>query len=167
MKSQLFAPAVAGLTLALGTLPVLTPPSQAQTATYFCGEGKNGVPTTFARNATGRKIEVIRWAKEWGGGISREDRCKIVSERFQSASAKGILSYLTHGVMGGQKVVCAASEYGAPCSDLLFTLRPEDDPAAVINALFGVGYRAKGPLSQGNGESQIYIDMNLLLQERK
>ncbi len=166
MKPQLLALGLTGLALALGTLPVLTQPSKAQSTTYFCDKGKGGVPTTFARNATGKKIEVIRWEKEWGGGITREERCRTVSGRFQSASEKGILSYLTHGVMGGEKVVCASSQYGAPCSDLLFTLRAEDNPNEVIDALFGVGYRARGPVLQSeDGKPKIYIDMELLLQE--
>ncbi|MBW4495275.1 MAG: COP23 domain-containing protein [Oscillatoria princeps RMCB-10] len=165
MKTQLFGPLLAGLALALGALAAISQPVRAQTTTYFCDKSKGGVPATFARNATGKKIEVIRWEKEWGG-ITREDRCQIVSARFQSASEQGILGFLTSGVKNGENVLCAAKEYGAPCSQLLFTLRKEDKPRQVIDDLFGVGYRAKGPLIQSlDGEPQIYIDMELLLQE--
>ncbi|VXD23694.1 Genome sequencing data, contig C327 (modular protein) [Planktothrix serta PCC 8927] len=164
MKTQLFVRLLTVCALTLGSIPFLNNPAEAQNITYSCGKSRDGVPTTYAVNSTGRRIAVIRWQRDWGS-ISGEARCKEVSSRFQNASNNGTLSFLTHGVMSGQKVICTAKEYGGPCSSLLFTLRPEDNPRQVINDLFGVGYRARGPVVQSDdGEPQIYIDMELLLQ---
>ncbi|WP_254173193.1 COP23 domain-containing protein [Planktothrix pseudagardhii] len=164
MKTRLFAQLLTACTLVLGSVPFLAPPGAAQNTTYFCGQSRDGVPTTFALTSTARRVAVIRWQKDWGT-ISREARCKEVSSRFQKAYNNGTLNFLTHGVMSGQKVICTAREYGGPCSSLLFTLRPEDNPREVINSLIGIAYRARGPVVQSeDGEPQIYIDMNFLLQ---
>lgn len=165
MKIQLFGTVLAGLALALGALAAISQPVRAQTTTYFCDKGKGGVPATFARNATGKKIEVIRWEKEWGG-ITREERCQIVSARFEKVSAAGAISLITTGIKNGQNVICTCKEYGAPCTDLLFTLRPEESPNQVLKDLFGEGYFARGPLIQKeDGSPQLYIDMERFLQE--
>lgn len=168
MKFQLYSRILTASILGLLSIPTLNQSSSAQTATYFCAQGRGGAPTTFARNATGKRIEVIRWQREWGGGITREERCQTVSARFQSASEEGLLNYITSGIMSGQKVVCVARDYGAPCSAMLFTLRPNDNPNEVVRGLNLIGYRARGPVLQSeDGTPRIYIDMNLLLNDQK
>jgi len=165
MKFQSFTKILAVSALALSSIPTWSQPSLAQTITYFCGQGQGGIPTTFARNATGKRIEVIRWQKEWGGTITREERCQQVSARFQSASEEGLLNYITSGIMSGQKVVCVAKDYGAPCSVMLFTLRPNDNPNEVVGALKKTHYLAGGAVLESGGETpRIYIDMNQLLR---
>lgn len=167
MKSQLYSRILTASIIGLLSTPALSQPSSAQTVTYFCGKSRDGVPTTFAHNATGKRIEVVRWQREWGGGITREERCQKVSARFKSASERGLLNYITSGRMSGEKVVCVAKEYGAPCSEILFTLKPEDNANEVVKALMGVGYRARGPVIQSDdGSPQIYIDINLLLNDK-
>lgn len=164
MKTRLFAQLLTACTFVLGSVPFLTSPSVAQNTTYFCGKSRDGVPTTFAMTSTARRVQIIRWERDWGI-MSREARCKEVSSRFQKAYDNGTLNFITHGVMSGQKVICTAREYGSPCSSLLFTLRSEDNPRQVINNLMGMGYQARGPVVQSeDGEPQIYIDMDLLLQ---
>jgi hypothetical protein len=110
---------------------------------------------------------VIQWKREWGGGITPKQRCEIVSARFQEASDQGLLNYITSGRKNGEKVICVTKEYGAPCSMVLFTLKPEDNASQVLKDLMGVGYRARGPVIQSDdGSPQIYIDINLLLNDK-
>lgn len=99
--------------------------------------GNDGVPTTFTLNSTGKRIRLIRWTKKWGSKLSPEARCREVSARFQKLEAKGELNYLTSGIMRVQPVVCAVKDYGTPCSQLLFTLRPADNANQVIEHLNG------------------------------
>jgi len=165
MKLQLFAHILAASAITLGVIPTINQPSSAQTRTYFC-DTSSGVPTTVAKNVTGREIPVIRWVSDFGGQYTPTRRCQEVSARFENAYEKGLLNYLTTGIVKRQQVVCASSQYGGPCSDLLFTLKPSQNASSVIQNLVDIGYRARGPIVQSeDGSSQIYIDMNKLLRE--
>jgi hypothetical protein len=174
MKAKLFANMLianaitkwALCAIALGSIATMSQSSYAQTNTYFCGTNKDGIPTTYARTATGRKIPVISWQRNWNNKFSAKARCEVVSARFQNASVDGVLNYLTTGNMNGQKVLCAASRYGGTCSLLLLTLRADDDAGQVIENLRQMGYTASGPIVQSqDGSPQVYIDMNQLLRE--
>jgi hypothetical protein len=166
MKAKLFANILAASAIALGSFTTIINPTYAQVNTYFCGVNRDGIPTTYARNASGRKIPVISWQRNWSHKISARARCEAVSSRFQGASVDGVLNYLTTGIINGQKVLCAASRYGGTCSYLLLTLRTDDDASQVIENLRQMGYTASGPIVQSEDEShQTYIDMNQLLRE--
>jgi Circadian oscillating protein COP23 len=173
MKNLFSTPRQRGLMLAacaiaswIGCLGLLGEPVRAQTTTYFCAKGKEGIPTTYARGVTGKRIPIVRWQREWGG-ISREDRCQQVAANFQKASEEGALNYIKAGTLNGEKVVCSASEYGS-CTNYLFTIKPGDNPNEVIKSLFGVNFQASGPLVQsGDGSTPISIDFNQLLRRQE
>ncbi|NMG07294.1 COP23 domain-containing protein [Brasilonema sp. UFV-L1] len=167
MKAKLFTNMLAVGAIASASVAIMSHSSYAQTTTqYFCGMNKDGIPTTYARNAAGRKIPVISWQRNWSSKFSPRARCEAVSARFQSASVEGVLNYLTTGTVNGQKVLCAASRYGGTCSHLLLTLRADDDASQVIENLRQMGYTASGPIVQSEDDSpQVYVDMNQLLRE--
>jgi len=165
MKLKLFASLLAASMLAVGALTISSQPGEAQTNTYSC-ETNRGVPTTYALTATGKKIAVIRWVKNWGGKYTPEVRCQEVSAKFQSASEQGLLKYLTYGIKSGQKVICVAGEYGGPCLQVLFTLRSNDDPDRVLQDMMSVGFRAQGPVVQSeDGSPQYYYDFEQFLEK--
>lgn len=140
--------------------------SAETTNTYFCGTSNGGVPTTFARGATGKRLPIVRWFSTLGSKYTPKVRCQEVSTRFQAAYEKGLLNYMTTGIMAGQQVVCASSQYGGSCSHLLFTLKPGQNASEAIQALFDIGAQARGPLVQSEDASpQIYVDMNLLRRD--
>jgi len=165
MKLKALVSIAGAVALGLGAIASWAPPSRAQMPSYFCGQARDGVYTTFARNGAGKEIEVIRWEKQWGDGtLTQKKRCEIVSERFQRASQAGVLQHITHGYQNGQPVICAAQEYGGPCRVVLLTLRPEDNAREAVQTLFDIGYRASGPLIQADdGLPQVYIDMRKVL----
>lgn len=167
MKLKALLSIAGAVALAVGAIASWAPPSKAQMPTYYCAQGEGRVYTTFARTATAREIEVIRWEKQWGDGtLTQKKRCDIVSERFQRASNAGVLQHITHGVQNGQPILCAAREYGGPCIMVLLTLRPEEDAREAVEALFDVGFRARGPLIQADdGLPQVYIDMRKVLAQ--
>jgi Circadian oscillating protein COP23 len=66
------------------------------------------------------------------GGYSKQERCHIITQRFQEAYSKGSLAYMTDGFMNGQKVICGTSSQGGSCEKLLLTLRPEDNAKDMI-----------------------------------
>ncbi|MBC1240689.1 MULTISPECIES: COP23 domain-containing protein [Nostoc] len=166
MKPQLFLQLLTVGTIALGSIASTSPPSFAQGKTYFCEQSNDGVWTTYAKNYNNKKIPIIRWVKTLGS-YTPKIRCQEVSARFQGAYEKGILNYLTTGISGSQAVICAASQYGGPCSQLLFTLKSHQDASSVLQNLVEIGYRARGPISQSqDASSQVYIDMSMLLSEK-
>jgi hypothetical protein len=163
MKNRLFLQVLTASMVSLSAIATLNLPSSAQAKTYFC-ESENGVWTTFARNYNNEKIPVISWVKKLGD-YSPKSRCLAVSSRFQSAYESGILNYLTTGISGGQAVICAASQYGGPCKQLLFTLKSHEDASSVLQHLGDIGYKARGPISQSqDASSQVYIDMGALVK---
>ncbi|GAB1542591.1 hypothetical protein NUACC21_52650 [Scytonema sp. NUACC21] len=167
MKAKLFANMLAASAIALISIATVNRTSYAQTTMYFCALNKDGIPTTYARTATGKKIAVIMWVRDWIHKYSPKSRCELVSARFQQASQEGVLNYLTTGFMNGQKVLCAASRYGDTCSHLLLTLRPEDNASQVIENLRQMGYTASGPIIQsGDASPHVYVDLNQLLREK-
>ncbi|MGH1397548.1 MAG: COP23 domain-containing protein, partial [Trichormus sp.] len=77
-------------------------------------------------------------------------------------------NYLTTGISGNQAVICAASQYGGPCSQLLFTLKSPRDASSVLQNLVEIGYKARGPVLQSDDASdQVYIDMNLIMNQKE
>jgi hypothetical protein len=166
MKPQLFIQMLTASAIALGAITAVSQPSPAETNTYFCGTSNGGVPTTFAKSVTGKRIPLIRWFSTMGTEYTPKRRCQEVSARFQEAYEKGLLNYMTTGIMRNQQVVCAASRYGGSCSHLLFTLRPEQDAGEALQALFDIGTQARGPIAESEDASpEIYIDMNLLRRD--
>lgn len=166
MKTQTLFRAITAGIITLGIFSAISPPTIAQSQrrkTYFCAKGSNGRWTTFARNYNNKKIPVIYWVKKLGG-YTPKVRCNIISPKFESAYKRGILNYLTSGVNNGQPVVCATSQYGGPCSQILFTLKSHREASSVLQQLVNVGYRAGGGVFQSGNSSQVYIDMDRLLK---
>jgi hypothetical protein len=170
MKPHLFVQMVTASAIALGAISAISQPqpssAQTTTDTYFCGISNGGVPTTFARSVTGKRLPLIRWFSTMGSEYTPNRRCQEVSGRFQEAYEKGLLNYMTTGIMRGQQVVCASSRYGGSCSHLLFTLKPSQNASDAIQALVDIGAQARGPMIQSEDASpEIYIDMNLLRRD--
>jgi Circadian oscillating protein COP23 len=166
MKVPLFLSILATTAISLGATATFSQPGLAQTEsnTYFCGRSSDGVWTTFAKNYNNKKIPIIRWVRTLGE-YTPQVRCREVSARFQSAYSKKILNFLTTGISFGQAVICATSEHGGPCNQILFTLKSPKQASSVVQSLIDLGYRARGPILQSGGASQEYVDMNMLLNQ--
>lgn len=150
-----------------------SPSTAAAPSTFFC-KVVEGKPTTVARTAQ-HTISVISWTRDYYAESQETPlaRCIRVSALLQDYSRKGILNYITHGEMDGQRVVCAASAARSPCSRLLFALDPDENPAQVVddlrivvknpmallspkpaNGAAGAGYRWQPPKRQIPGERE-------------
>ncbi|HEY9704851.1 MAG TPA: COP23 domain-containing protein, partial [Allocoleopsis sp.] len=123
--------------------------------------------TTFIWTPRG-KIRLIQWVKKLAG-YTPEERCKEVSERWQSAydNGKFNLTLITNGKINGKKVICTAKQSGGKCDTLLMTLRSTDNSLDILNQLKDIlsGFQV-GPVKHSSGESQIYykIDFDKFLQ---
>jgi hypothetical protein len=168
MKLRLFASIFAASAIALSSIATISQPSNAQTTTYFCGKSKNGVPTTYARIATGKNIAIIRWVRTFGK-YTPQVRCEEVSGRFQVASQDDALNYISTDKKNGQQVLCSAKRYGEACSHLLLILKPDDDDVnKAIEDLKEIGSVVGAPvllIDVDDYSPQTFIDMNRLLRE--
>jgi len=80
MKPHLFVQMVTVSAITLGAISAISQPqpSSAQTTmdTYFCDISKGGVPTTFARSVTGKRLPLIRWFSTMGSEYTPRDAVK-------------------------------------------------------------------------------------------
>jgi Circadian oscillating protein COP23 len=173
MKRPFLRSIIIATTLSLMAAPSLVQPSQAETqgnSRFFCGatiNPKTGekTPMTMARTQRGN-VAMIRWKSTFFNNARQDftpmSRCTEVSRRFQTFYNEGILSYLTTGTMNAQNVICVAEEYGGPCSGLLLTLEPKDNPQQVLQELMDIRNRASGPITRSAGSA--YFDVEQFLE---
>ena len=135
---------------------------------YYCGESKDGTPTTFARKlAVPGSAAIIRWERDNWQNVTPQERCEQVSDRFERAYRANNLQYILEGRFNQQPVVCGVRDYGDLCTkeeNFLLTLQHQDDSKQFITDLQQKGYQAKGPLkTTEDGSPVVYIDMNMLV----
>lgn len=148
MKLRSLTQILAAATLALVSGIITSQRSQAQSTTFFCGVSQ-GQPATIAQTPRGN-IPVIVWVSKHfsRSGFNPQTRCEDVSSRFQSFYSQGALNFITAGIVNGQPVVCATGAAGGPCNNtnVLFTLKPGESAARVIQGLHQIRGGASRPL---------------------
>lgn len=158
-----FATNLIGIVVSLITIN----PVQAGERVFYCDSGYDKVtdkklPTTYTFYE-GEKRSLIRWTKHLGN-YTPQERCDVISPRFQEAYRKDGLSIITNGYMNNQPVICTANENGGDCVTLLMTLRPTDNSLVILNelkdALLG---RSIGPVrhSGSNKPPQVYYQIDI------
>ncbi|MGR3277115.1 COP23 domain-containing protein [Acaryochloris marina NIES-2412] len=132
---------------------------------YVCVK-EGGKYATIAQTQKG-PIELIVWESTFfGPQYTPEQRCQMVSQRFQTLWDSGRLKFLNAGRMNRQNVICATSKTGIEgClkDGLLITLEPKDDPHNVLNELFFSRRTRAGGTFRNNRKP---IDFKRLLKER-
>lgn len=125
---------------------------------FYCDTSKSP-PATVVRTTRGN-VPLIRWTSDFfPPPLTPEERCKIVSQRFQEFQNNNKLQYITTGKMNGQLVVCVANRKDGDCTGLLFTLKPGSDPRRTLAKLVSrPALAASGILNESTGE-RLYIDM--------
>lgn len=124
--------------------------------------GEDSRYSTVARVGESEFV-VAEWKTDYfaKSGYPKEERCKRVTKRFQTAFDNGSLTNLGTGEMNGQDVVCTLNTDGS-CQDLLFTLQDEfDKPRAILEQLEGtLKGRAEGPVQNSSGKPQFRLEVN-------
>ncbi|WP_017715932.1 COP23 domain-containing protein [Kamptonema formosum] len=129
-----------------------------QRNTFYCGTWDKA-PTTLIRTSRGN-VPVISWTSNFfPPPLTPQQRCEIVSQRFQEFYNQNKLKYIITGKMKGQPVVCVANRKDGDCAGLLFTLKPGSDPQLTLKRLLSDRALAAGnALNESTGE-QLYINM--------
>ncbi|MEB3886908.1 COP23 domain-containing protein [Lyngbya sp. CCY1209] len=131
---------------------------------FFCGRSDDGVPTTFVKTRRGT-FRVIRWVSHVfnQAGYVPETRCRQVSSKFQQFYERGLLNYVTTGIVNRQPVICVSDAKDGPCLGVLFTLKPHQDAHYTLQQLFDLQANADaGPLEESG--SRLYLDLNRYLE---
>ncbi|MCY7337789.1 MAG: COP23 domain-containing protein [Chamaesiphon sp.] len=119
-------------------------PQQKRQVRFYCGQSFDSssqkiVPTTFAATSERKEpVAVIRW-KFGFVGYSTQNRCNIVSTKFQTAWADGRLRFLVAGASPatGQGIICGVADREQACNDstMLFTLKNEKQAQTAIASI--------------------------------
>lgn len=123
----------------------------------------SGSPATSAVTSTGKHVPLIRWTSTTfdNAGWTQQRRCEEVSSRFDDYHKQGRLKYITTGRINGLPVICTATNLGAGCDGLLYTLKPGQDATATLWNLLDIRVKARGPLNETN--SRFYVSLDELL----
>ncbi|MCU0517096.1 MAG: COP23 domain-containing protein [Oscillatoria sp. Prado101] len=159
LGQRLLVAAALGATATITVEPgFITSVAAQQRNTFYCDD-KKSPPATLIRTSRGN-VPVIRWTSDvFPPPLTPEERCKIVSQRFQEFYNQNKLKYIITGKMKGQPVVCVANRKDGDCAGLLFTLKPGSDPQLTLKRLLSDRALAAGnALNESTGE-QLYINM--------
>ncbi|MBR8832003.1 MAG: hypothetical protein N5P05_001686 [Chroococcopsis gigantea SAG 12.99] len=147
---------VFGLSILLASLglSVSAPGSvQAQNVTFTCSVDSNNIPTTYAQTPDGN-TPVFKWtSKYFKPPYTPMQRCQEVSQRMNGFYAQGQLDYITSGRINKLPVICAGSGCNSNGKNVLITLKPEQDPAQVLQEIEANRSGAAGPSYQFGGGS--------------
>ncbi|WP_293247035.1 MULTISPECIES: COP23 domain-containing protein [unclassified Microcoleus] len=171
MIEQQLTKVLATTAIALCALTVASAPSYARPnvgeSGFWCSTS-TGAPVTLYQNPQGAVEPWIEWTSDYfsGSGYDPATRCQLVSKRLESYRRNRMLRYITVGQMNGQNVICTANQVNGICQNLIYTLRPGQDP---IGSLYNLLAWRQGQVGMPSTEesSQIpYIDVSEKLGEK-
>jgi len=171
MKQQLLTKVLATTACALsGLLTVAFQPSYAQRApreSRFRCSTSTGAPVTVYQNPHGALEPWIEWTSHYfsGSGYDPATRCQLVSQRLETYRRQRVLKYITAGQMNGQNVICTANQVNGRCQNLIYTLRPGQDPIGSLYNLLAWRQGYVGMPSFDESSKIPYIDVRGKLEE--
>ena len=169
MKQQLtkvlatIAIALCGLTVASGAS--YAQPSSRETG-FWCSTS-TGAPVTIYQNPQGAVEPWIEWTSDYfsASGYNPATRCQLVSQRLETYRRNRVLKYITAGQMNGQNVICTANQVNGLCQNLIYTLRPGQDPIGSLYNLLAWRQGQVGMPSTEESGNIPYIDVRAKLGE--
>jgi hypothetical protein len=127
--------------------------SQAQSISFTCAFSTDNMPTTFAQTSDGN-VPVFQWKSNYfRAPYTPMQRCIEVTDRMNSFHGRGMLENITSGRVNNQPVLCAGTRCDARGSNVLITLRPDQNPHQVLQELDSNRAGAGGPSYQLTGGS--------------
>lgn len=127
----------------------------------FICDTSTGEPVTVYQNPQGFREPWIRWNSNFfsSSGYDPLTRCQQVSQRLEHYNRNRQLNYVTVGIVNNQRAICTTSRINGPCEGLIYTLRPDRDPAPALSSFFVwlANHKARPSLFESN--SAIYINV--------
>lgn len=145
----------------------LSPAIAEKTVNFTC-ETIGGTPVTFARINQGESRQFIRWISDFGiaVGYTPQRRCAEVTGRLNTSFSQGG-QYITHGRMNNQNVICFTDRKGNGCNQLLYTLKPDQDPKAVLEDLFELNNNNFAGRPRREAPCPTYVSINAVLAGKR
>jgi hypothetical protein len=170
VKQQLLTKVLTATAIAFSSAIVAFSPSYGQPSprqTGFWCRTSTGTPVTVYQNRQGAIEPWIEWTSEYfsGSGYDPVTRCQLVSQRLETYRRNRELKYITAGRMNGQNVICTADRVNGICQNLIYTLRPGQDP---IDSVYNLLAWRQGQVGMPSGEESSlipYIDVRNKLSE--
>lgn len=170
MKQELWTKVLVATACALSGLTVAFQPSYAQRTPggsgFWCST-VTGAPVTVYQNPQGGVEPWIEWTSNYfsGSGYDPATRCQLVSQRLETYRRQRVLKYITAGQMNGQNVICTANQVNGRCQNLIYTLRPGQDPIGSLYNLLAWRQGYVGMPSFDESSKIPYIDVRGKLEE--
>jgi len=143
----------------------VAPPDPTPVATTVSCENL----ATVVRKGDKSAVLVTWKTTEFGGSYTPQERCRIVSARFNSTvqanngSLQGLL--LTNGPVNNRMVICALrpGEYECSAENMLFTLKRENEnnAGAILGRLLNISVTGSGSAIEENSGQQVKVDMGV------
>jgi len=170
MKQQLLTKILAASAIALCSLTVPLEPSYGWSSPRkkgFSCSSVSGAPVTVYQNSQGAVEPWIEWSSDYfsGSGYNPHTRCQLVSQRLETYRRNRVLKYITAGRMNGQNVICTANQVNGLCQNLIYTLRPGQDPIGSLYNLLAWRQGYVGMPSFDETRNIPYIDVRQKLGE--
>ena len=170
IKQELWTKVLAATAMALSGLTVAFQPSYGQRAPRESGfrcSTSTGAPVTVYQNPQGAIEPWIEWTSHYfsGSGYDPATRCQLVSQRLETYRRQRVLKYITAGQMNGQNVICTANQVNGRCQNLIYTLRPGQDPIGSLYNLLAWRQGYVGMPSFDESSNIPYIDVRGKLEE--
>lgn len=135
----------------LGGFMGFASPSQAQSVQFQCGADYMDIPTTYVETQGG-VVEIFKWKSNYfQGAYTPVQRCLEVTQRMNQFQP----DYLVTGRVNNYNVICAGMSCNQNGSNILITLRPDQNPAQVLQEIDNTRDGAGGPSMQFTGSSNI------------
>jgi len=117
---------------------------QAQSVSFVCSTDSANVPTTYAKTPSGA-VEVFKWSSNYfSAPYTPMQRCIEVTKRLNTSKP----TQLSSGKVNSYNVICFGSKCEANGSNILLTLKPNQDPKQVLYEIDQNREGAAGPSKQ-------------------
>jgi Circadian oscillating protein COP23 len=150
--------------------------SDPSTLQFSCGKAQDlssnsNLPATVVKVSGSTEEQVlIIWKSERFVKYTPQQRCEIVSPKFQAALQQG-RNYLSAGIdKKGVGIICATANAEQACdrNSMLFTLKSYQDADTTIKDIADIFAGGKvGPGYQGSGSKQVIDLRNFALLRKK
>ena len=171
MIEQQLTKVLATTAIALSVLTVAQEPSYGRPTSgesgFWCSSRSSSAPVTMYQNPQGAIEPWIEWTSDYfsGSGYDPATRCQLVSQRLETYRRNRMLKYITVGQMNGQNVICTANQVNGLCQNLIYTLRPGQDPIGSLYNLLAWRQGQVGMPSTEETSNIPYIDVRKKLRE--
>ena len=124
-------------------------PVQAQSVVFECAADKQNVPTTYAETPGGI-VEIFKWKSTfWKPPYTPQQRCLEVTDRLNQFKPQNIVA----GSVNSYNVICAGNTCNPDGSNILLTLRPDQNSNQILQEIDATRDGVGGPSAQLNGSS--------------